>query len=100
MTNKPSRLRYEEVTTPKGIVMIPSSAAAWELYEDSQGCGLAAYRLTKALKKALESSSAKKAWALMQVSLEKHAKYGATDTEPRAIVAEILRKAFDEDFNY
>jgi len=79
-------------------VEIPTTADEWELYSSMKGAGLAAYRLTSALKKALVASKRDEAIKIMGDALDKDSDYGASDTEPRAIAESCLTAGRGGDY--
>lgn len=86
-------------TTAK--ILIPSDATAWELYGTMRGVGLASYRLTTALVKALNKLAevapeqgidmgVMAAEDIMSKARSSNAKYGAADTEPRTLSQQVI----------
>ena len=91
--------RTKHGTTAK--IRIPSDATAWELYGTMRGVGLASYRLTTALVKALNKLAevapeqgidmgVMAAEDIMSKARSSNAKYGAADTEPRTLSQQVI----------
>jgi len=83
---------------------LPTTANDWELFSDMAGTAAAAEALTEALKKAAatfkkaEPKTSKEAESVLGAAycaelmpvMAKYCKFGACDTEPRAVAKEYL----------
>jgi hypothetical protein len=65
-----------------------------------RGVNLAAARLTKALKKAIDAPKRKEAIEIMSRALSVDSKYGASDTEPRVVSVRCLIEARGGDYDW
>ena len=92
--------KWEEFEGPEGSCQIPCNAQAWQLYTDMRGVGLAARRLTAALKKAISAPKRTDALAIMDHALSADSKYGASDTEPRVVAERCLAAARGGDYSW
>ena len=75
------------------------SAKDWQLYTSSMNCGSAAKELSKALTQALKAKTPGEAWKVMEPVMEKNAKFGAYDSEPRYVVHQYFAKKFGDDYD-
>jgi len=91
-------MSYEKYEGPEAETDIPTDADSWELYSGMRGVNLAAARLTKALKKAIDAPKRKEAIEIMSRALSVDSKYGAADTEPRAIAERCLTDTRGGDY--
>ncbi len=75
----------------------PTSGDDWQLYTCSMKCGHAARSLTAALRRALKEEGAGKAYDVWRATAIKWAAYGALDSEPIGVAAEVIEKHFGID---
>ena len=98
------------ITLPSGkSVRVPNTSKDWELYTRTMKCGNAARALTAALVKALrvidqhaskgyaptERGAAKLMNEHVYPVMEKYAKFGAFDTEPRGVAYSTIERAVE-----
>ena len=99
------------ITLPSGKeVRVPSTGDDWQLYTCSMACGNAARALTGALVKALRviDAHAAKGYAptprgaeklmaeVIYPVMDKYAKFGAADTEPRGVAYSSMERAIEK----
>lgn len=66
----------------------------WQLFSDMPGVGLAARSLNETAVVALSLATREEAYARMMREMDRLADFGAADTEPRAVFAEMLDEVF------
>ncbi len=84
--------------------LLPLSSERWEIYSDMEGAGLAAHNMTQSSRAALEQmvrdvasgdgllTAAKNAYKHVYQTFEKYERYGATDTEPRGVLIQLIEE--------
>ena len=68
--------------------------------EDSPGSDKANDEMNKEIVKASKMKDKKTAMAHMNKIQKKHSKHGATDTEPREVITQVLNRVFGEDVEF
>lgn len=88
-----------EIVKPVAInvdVNIPETAEEWQLITGNHGAEGAAKDLSEELMNLLSDSTLEKEviWTQMNKVMEQLSYYGAADTEPRAVLSQILEEIF------
>lgn len=73
------------------------SADKWQLYTASMNCDEAAQELNKAFTEAVNSGLGKlEVYKSVEAVMRKYDNFGATDSEPRWVLEDLIRKVFGE----
>jgi hypothetical protein len=81
-------ITYQGTITTK--VKVRLTAEDWELFTTSMNCNTAAAALNLAASKALTQGDRNAAWTIFDEAADAYAQYGASDTEPRNVFADLL----------
>lgn len=71
------------------------TAEDWDLYTATEDCSVAAEYLSQTLVSALQLPTANEARQMMYAAMNEVRKFGAFDTEPRAILEGILGREYE-----
>lgn len=88
---------YEGTVTAR--VAVKLTANDWQLFTASMNCTRAAAALNRAASKALSTGDVKEAWAIFQEAQNEWAAYGAADTEPRWVFADLVDRFIGVEAN-
>lgn len=81
---------FQGIVTSKTTVKVLLTPEDWQLFTLSMNCTPAARALNKAASKALSTGDKQKAWAIFRDAQDEWAEYGAADTEPRYVFADLV----------
>ena len=79
------------------VKAVDLTAEDWQLYTGSMDCSWAAQELNKAAKKALNADTIEEAHSIFEKAQMEYRTFGAFDTEPRDVFAELAAKLFGDE---
>lgn len=88
---------FHEIDVPVRHVIgkLSLTAKQWELYADMPGVSRVAHQLNAEIRRAINGSSCRaEAWEKCSAVMDEHRQFGATDTEPMYVLADIINKVF------
>ncbi len=82
------------------VADVSLTARQWQIFSDMTGADGAASALNRAAEEALCEPTRAKAYDKMMRTMDRLSHFGASDTEPRCVFAEMLDEVYGPEYGY